>query len=417
LEFRQALSWLRSKNRLVEVESDHFTSELKHYDGQKCVMEGDKSEVKRVGNVIISREQLMEMFNLSNVVDLHHAIVWAMRNPRPASEAHESTTEEVSESDASFLNVPEFQGKQYITAGVFIASDGNRLNSSFHRMLRIGSNKFAIRVVPRHLYRMLEYSRSKGEKLSVAVVIGGPIEFQIASSSSPPFGIFELEVANSLSGGVIAYKKSPEKGIPYPAGSEILLEGYIDPQEFAPEGPFFDVLHTYDSVRAQPVFTVEKAYHRKGAFFHVILPGGMEHQILMGLPKEAKIREAVENVVPEVKDVYLTPGGGTWIHAAISISKQRDGDPKNVIMAAFGAHPSLKHVVVVDEDVDVKDPVSLEWALATRFRADRGLLVISSASGSTLDPSSGIDGETTKVGIDATAPLREKDRFKRAELP
>ncbi|MGC8670632.1 MAG: UbiD family decarboxylase [Thermoprotei archaeon] len=416
MEFRQVLAWLRSKGELVEVDQDSFISDLKRYDGQRCVLERGEGEVRRVGNAIISREELIELLNLRSVMDLHHKVTWAIRNPSPLHEAAQSTSEEVSENGVSFLNVPDFQGKRYVTAGVFIASDGKRLNSSFHRMLYLGNDKFAVRVVPRHLYRMLEEARQRREKLDVAVVIGGPLEFLIASSSSPPFGVFELEVANSLSGGSIAYKRSPEHGIPYPADSEILLEGYIDPEELAPEGPFFDVLRTFDTVRAQPVFTVEKAYHRKEALFHVIWPGGVEHQMLMGLPKEAKIREAVENVVPEVNDVYLTPGGGTWVHAAISISKQRDGDPKNVIMAAFGAHPSLKHVIVVDEDVDVRDPASLEWALATRFRADRGLVVIPSASGSTLDPSAGADGETAKVGVDATAPIRERDRFKRADV-
>mgnify|MGYP001626351954 FL=1 len=413
MNFGALAAWLKNNGLLNEVTNEKFLAELKREDGNKAVMETCEG-VKRIGNVILSRQQIALILNQPDIKALHERLVWAIRNPEPLRETEESSTEEVIESTVSSLNIPAYNGKPYITAAV-IAGNGRIFNSSFHRMLYLGAGKFAVRIVPRHLYKILEEARNSKDKLPVAAIIGGPLEYLFASSSSPPFGVFELEVANSLSGNTLKLKKSPEFLIPYPADSEIMLEGYIDPDELAPEGPFFDVLKTYDSVRAQPVFTVERLYRKKSAMFHVIYPGGIEHQLLMGLPKEAKIREAAQAVVPRVKDVYLTPAGGTWLHAAISISKQRDGDAKNVIMAAFGAHPSLKHVLIVDEDIDVYDPSQLEWALATRFRADRGLLIINKATGSTLDPSATLDGETTKVGIDATAPIREKDKYKRAD--
>ncbi len=414
MNFGALAAWLKNNGLLNEVTNEKFLAELKREDGNKAVMETCEG-VKRIGNVILSRQQIALILNQPDIKALHERLVWAIRNPEPLRETEESSTEEVIESTVSSLNIPAYNGKPYITAAAVIAGNGRIFNSSFHRMLYLGAGKFAVRIVPRHLYKILEEARNSKDKLPVAAIIGGPLEYLFASSSSPPFGVFELEVANSLSGNTLKLKKSPEFLIPYPADSEIMLEGYIDPDELAPEGPFFDVLKTYDSVRAQPVFTVERLYRKKSAMFHVIYPGGIEHQLLMGLPKEAKIREAAQAVVPRVKDVYLTPAGGTWLHAAISISKQRDGDAKNVIMAAFGAHPSLKHVLIVDEDIDVYDPSQLEWALATRFRADRGLLIINKATGSTLDPSATLDGETTKVGIDATAPIREKDKYKRAD--
>jgi len=413
MDFGALAAWLKGNGLLSEVTSEKFLAELKKEDGNKAVVETCEG-VKRIGNVVLSRQQIALILNAPDIKALHERLVWAIRNPKPLRETEVSSTEEVIESTVSSLNIPVYNGKPYITAAAIIAGNGKIFNSSFHRMLYLGGGKFAVRIVPRHLYKILEEARNSKNKLPVAVIIGGPLEYLLASSSSPPFGVFELEVANSLSGNALELKKSPEFLIPYPADSEIMLEGYIDPDELAPEGPFFDVLKTYDSVRAQPVFTVERLYHKKSAIFHVIYPGGIEHQLLMGLPKEAKIREAAEAVVPRVKDVYLTPAGGTWLHAVISISKQRDGDAKNVIMAAFGAHSSLKHVLIVDEDIDVYDPSQLEWALATRFRADRGLLIINKATGSTLDPSATLDGETTKVGIDATAPIREKDKYKRA---
>lgn len=411
MNFEEVLNRLRAEGSLVEVPKRDFLGELKREDGKRVVVE-DEGIVRRVGNLILNRQQLAHLLGLPDVASLHHKLTWALRNPLPLTEAEASTTEEVTEDGVSFMDIPNFGGKSYVTAGIIIASDGTHLNSSFHRMLHLGGNKFAVRVVPRHLYRMLEEARQHREQLKVAVVIGGPLEFLLASSSSPPFGVFELEVANALSGGSLRYKKSPNFNLPYPADSEVLLEGVIDPNELAPEGPFFDVLRTYDAVRAQPVLTIERAYHKNSALFHVIYPGGQEHQLLMGLPKEAKIREAVESAISGVKDVYLTPAGGTWLHCVISISKQRDGDAKVAVMAAFGAHPSLKHVLIVDDDIDVRDPAQLEWAVATRFRADRGLVVVEGASGSTLDPSADPDGQNAKMGIDATAPIRERDKYR-----
>ncbi len=139
----------------------------------------------------------------------------------------------------------------------------------------------------------------------------------------------------------------------------------------------------------------------------------------MGLPYEAKIYDVVKGVVPKVKTVNLTSGGCGWLHAVVSIEKQTEGDGKNALMAAFGAHPSLKHVVVVDSDIDPTNPNDVEWAIATRFQADKGLVVIRNARGSTLDPSADQqNGTTTKLGIDATRTFsKPAEKFAKAKIP
>jgi len=156
--------------------------------------------------------------------------------------------------------------------------------------------------------------------------------------------------------------------------------------------------------------------HRENYLYQALLPGGMEHKLLMGVPYEAKIREAVGNVVPSVKDVRLTPGGCCWLHAVISIEKQVDGDAKNAILAAFAAHPSLKHAVLVDQDIDVTKLDEVEWAIATRFQGDEDVVVVGGARGSTLDPSADQELATTsKVGVDATRPYsKPREKFERA---
>ena len=139
----------------------------------------------------------------------------------------------------------------------------------------------------------------------------------------------------------------------------------------------------------------------------------------MGFHREAQIRRYVSRVVPKVKDVRLSFGGCGWLHAIISIEKSSEGDGKNAILAAFAAHPSLKHVVVVDSDIDIYDLNSVEWAIATRFQAHKDLVVIKNVRGSSIDPS--IDEKkllTSKMGIDATKPLdKPQSLFMKALIP
>ena len=115
---------------------------------------------------------------------------------------------------------------------------------------------------------------------------------------------------------------------------------------------------------------------REDALYQALLPSGSEHKLLMGLSRELGIWKAVANTVPRVRAINLTCGGCGWLHAVISIEKQREGDAKNGLMAAFAAHPSLMHAVVVDLDINIYDPVEVEWAIATRFQANEDLLVV-----------------------------------------
>ncbi|RLF09315.1 MAG: UbiD family decarboxylase, partial [Thermoprotei archaeon] len=189
---------------------------------------------------------------------------------------------------------------------------------------------------------------------------------------------------------------------------EVVIEGVIKPGEEALEGPFLDLTGTYDEARRQPVIKVRRVYARRGALYHAILPAGWEHRLLMGMPKEVAIWDAVRHVVPEVKSVRLTPGGCNWLHAVVAIKKQWEGDGKNAALAAMAGHPSLKHVVVVDHDVDVDDPVAVERAIALNVQGDADLFMVKGARGSSLDPSASKQGVTCKIGIDATRKWERK---------
>jgi 2,5-furandicarboxylate decarboxylase 1 len=191
-----------------------------------------------------------------------------------------------------------------------------------------------------------------------------------------------------------------------PADAEIVLEGRITREQHR-EGPFMDLTETMDIVRDQPVIAVDLMTHRRDPIFHALLPGGLEHKLLMGMPKEPTIYAAVNKEVP-CTGVVITPGGASWLHAVVQIDKRAPDDGRKAIAAAFRGHGSLKHVWVVDTDVDIYDPAAVEWAVATRFQADRDLVVIPDQPGSSLDPSGthvpGQKSRTAKMGLDCTIP-------------
>jgi UbiD family decarboxylase len=167
------------------------------------------------------------------------------------------------------------------------------------------------------------------------------------------------------------------------------------------------------------VFELERIRFRDDAIYHDILPGYAEHRLLMGLPVEAKMFDYVKSVVPTTMAVHLTDGGSNWLSAVIQIKKRLEGEPKNAIMAAFAAHPSLKMATVVDDDIDPTDAVAVEYAVTTRCQADKCFVIMPNTKGSSLDPSSDQQNLlTTKVGIDATATLlKAKERFEIAKIP
>ncbi len=187
------------------------------------------------------------------------------------------------------------------------------------------------------------------------------------------------------------------------------LHGRLLHNEVADEGPFVDITGTWDKIRREPVLEVDKVYLQNNPIWQVILPGWIEHRLLMGLTQEPRILNIVRNAVPSVKDVVLTQGGVGWLHAVVSISKRHEGEGQNAGVAALSAHPSLKRVIVVDNDINIHNSENVEWALATRLNPDKGITFLKGARSSSLDPSSAGTGVATKWIIDATIPL-DRDR-------
>jgi UbiD family decarboxylase len=310
----------------------------------------------------------------------------------------------------------EGDGGPYITSGVCLARHPRfGLNMDFHRAQQIGPRKLALRVVGgRHFDQFLREQK----EMPVAICVGNGLNVLLAAAISVEKGRNELEIANALQPLTVTRARCSDLLIP--AEAEFVIEGVIRLQERVAEGPFVDLTETADHVRQEPVLTVECITHRRDAIWQALLSGGLEHKMLMGMPREPTIYRAVREAGVECLDVSITPGGCSWLHAVIQIRKREEADGPRALRAAFAGHRSLKHAFVVDGDIDPLDPRQVEWAMATRYQFDRDTYPAGREPGSSLDPSAESGSKrTAKVGFDFTAPLAAAERvaYERVEYP
>lgn len=294
------------------------------------------------------------------------------------------------------------EGGNYVTSGIVFARDREMgMNLSFHRALQIGKNKFTMRILERHLNEFIK--RNNGE-LDAAFCIGMSPNVLLAGATSVDLGIDEFTIANTLEPLKITRAKGTD--VMVPADAEFVLEGRFI-KETAKEGPFVDLTGTMDVQREQPVFEVKKITHRKNPIYHALLSSYYEHRLLMGMPKEPTVFKEVEKAGVKCRDVFVSTGGCSWLHVIVQIQKRAEEDGKKAIEAAMKGHKSCKHVFVVDEDINIYNPQDVEWAMSTRFQADKDFVMKPNEKGSSIDPSADPNTRATcKAGFDMTKPMQ-----------
>ena len=388
-------------------------------DGSAVLFENVKeSEYRVLGNPFSSKELIAEYLGI-RPDELVPRMIKALGNPSEPGKAEKGQCQEVVEEKVDLDELPillhtEIDGGNYVTSGVFIARDKELgLNAAFHRCMQLDKERFSVRILERNT---MEFMKRNDGKIDVAVCVGLAPNILLAGAASPKLGEFEFNIANAIEAFEVERARSVD--VPVPSECEFVLEGTLSMNTPEKEGPFLDLTGTYDFVRGQPVLTVKKITHRENALWHALLPGGKEHRVLMGMPREPTIYREVGKVA-RVLDVNVTPGGCSWLHAAVKIDKKSDTEPKKAIEAAFKGHSSLKHVFIVDKDVDILNPLDIEWAMSTRFQADKDLYTYPGEKGSSLDPSAEQPSKKTcKAGFDLTIPVgRERKDFVKVEYP
>ena len=372
-----------------------------------------ESSIPVVAGLLSSKEFIARALGIKRD-ELLHKLSAAIEKPVPPEVLGKGECQEIVEKDVDLTKLPimrytEKDGGKYVASAVAIIRDPELgRNMSFHRLMLLNKNRFVARIVED---RGTDTALKKcGGELDIALCIGNSTAVLLAAATSLPMGVDELGMANALEKTQLVKCKTIDLEVP--KDCEIVLEGRIT-KETAPEGPFLDITGTIDKIRQQPVIEIKCITHREKPIYQTLLPGRHEHQFLMGMPKEPTIFNEV-NKVCECKDVYVTPGGCSWLHAVVQIKKKNSDDGKKAITAAFEGHKSLKHCVIVDDDIDIYNPHDVEWAIATRFQADKNAVILPNQRGSSLDPSGdlteGKKATACKMGLDATVPFGKTDK-------
>ena len=445
-QLRPWLAHLASTNRLVATKKNIFLKHelaaiAKKLDGKSGVFFPDPGghSIPVVSGFMSSRSWIAEAMGVQEDA-LLHSFRLAADNPLPCKLVDDAPCQEVVHRDfdiRTLLPVPthsEHDSGPYITAGLVIARNPKTgiQNVSINRIQVNSKDRMAVLILPRHLHAFQQAAEELNQSLPVAVVIGVDPLTLLASQAIAPIDSDELEIAGALHGEPLEVISCLTNDVRVPANSEIVIEGHIPPNVRELEGPFGEYPKYYSSQEKRQVIVVDAVTHRKNPIFHTIVPAELEHLLLGSIPREATILSHLRRSFPGVLDVHLSLGGVGRYHLYVQIKKTHEGLPKNVIAGAFSSHYDVKHVVVVDEDVDVHVPSQVEWAIATRFQAKRGLVVIHDAQGSVLDPSTTVglpidvdgvipshyQGMSSKLGFDATKPLvYEGHVFTKVKIP
>jgi len=378
-----------------------------------------ESDFRVVGNLFCTKNVIASYFNVtpSNLIPMLSRAILESSEPEVIKNA---PCQEIIEPNVDLDKIPilyhcDRDGGNYISSAVVVTKDPDYgQNLDFHRAMQFSKDEFATRIVRgRNFHTFLE----KNGELEVAFCIGNTPNVLIAGATSVEIGFDELKIANALE--PLNLVKAHSVDLLIPAEAEFILEGKVILEEKHAEGPFVDLTETYDVIREEPVFEVKKITHRKDAIWQALLPGALEHKILMGMPREPTIFNKVNETGVKCLDVNISPGGSSWLHAIVQIDKKFEDDGRKALEGTFAGHTSCKHAFIVDKDINIYNPLAVEWAMATRFQGDIRMVVKDKEPGSSLDPSAEPGTKlTTKIGFDLTKPLVVKGKsFEIADFP
>jgi 2,5-furandicarboxylate decarboxylase 1 len=417
--FRQFLDRLRQRGELVDL---HQPVDIRHIatlvdQAQTALFFHNVIgyDMPVVSGIIRSRDRAMSALGCDSYREIEDRLRQAIDRPIPPQYVDSSPTREVvllgEDVDLFKLPIPMssiYDGGPMITAGVVISRDPELgFNSGIYRFLVKERSLTGIDIVtPNNMRLFAQRAYDKGLALPISISIGThPIEITGAGFRAP-LGVDEMAIAGGLRGEPVQLAPCKTIDLPYVADAEIVLEAEILPTGWTwPEGRFGEFTRLMGGLHWNPLVRIKAIAMRKDAiYYNLHMP--WENTWLAAPTRYAAIRQALRTAGVQVKDINVTLGGCAFWHAVISVKKQ-PGEGKNALLAALSVM-DLKHVVVVDDDIDVFDPTEVEWAIATRVQGDKDLIVVGNARAKPLDPSLpqgyGIVPTGAKVGVDATIP-------------
>ena len=435
--FRSALARMVQSDRVLTYQKPvdphlEVAAILKKLDGKQALIFPSVSgyDTPVIGNLLSSRENCEAAFGL-DFNGIRGLVQRAIGGPIVPKVVTEAPVQEVvvKTGGVIFLLLPPLfhapgDAGRYIPAGIVVVKDPvtGIYNASYHRLQVLGPDRVAIKLdLGRHLRLAFERAKEQGKSLPVAVCIGTDLALHFTAAtmgSQMPENADELAVAGGLAGKPLAVVQGVSQDLLVPAESEFVLEGKILVDDVAPEGPFGEFVGFAAPAADAPVLQIPAGTHRLRPIYPVINGFGRETIILRKYVLEASLLKVLQSAIPIVTDVEMTSGGLHRFHAVIQVkkqSRQHNGLQRNAMLAAFGALKDLDLITVVDHDIDIRDPIDVEYAVATRMEASSDLIMIPGARGHEYVRVSR-EGIRTKLGIDATVPFEDQNKFRRVEF-
>jgi UbiD family decarboxylase len=418
--FREFLDRLRRENELTDirqaVDIRHIATLVDQAQTALLFHNVIGYEIPVVSGIIRSRRRATMSMGCETYAAIEHRLQHGIDHPIAPRYVDTARNREVVEAgdnvDLYKLPIPMcsiYDGGPMITAGVVIAKDPEfGINAGMYRFMVKEKNLTGIDIVtPNNMRLFAQRAYEAGKPCPISISIGThPFEV-MGSGFRAPLGVDEIGIAGGIRGAAVELAMCETIELPSIADAEIVLEAEILPTGWThPEGRFGEFTRLMGGLHWNPLVKVKAITMRRDAIYYALhMP--WENTWLAAPTRYTVIRRALKNAGVQVKDINVTLGGCGFWHAIISIRKQA-GEGKNALLAALTAM-DLKHVVIVDDDIDVFDPTEVEWAIATRVQGDKDIVIVPGARAKPLDPSlpvtpPGMVPTGAKVGIDATIP-------------
>lgn len=423
---RRFLAEMEAIGELETIEHPVDLADLaKYLDGSPKAVYFKKAgpeQAEVIGNVTGSRARIAKAFGVAPEKLLPELLRRLTNRPQMVelSRAEAPVQQVVLEGDAADLTAlpanlqHALDGAPYISAGIDVAMDPSTgmTNVGIRRLMLRGRREAGIDLLsPSDLKAIYEAQARKGQRLPVAFILGAhPVDHVSAVMRVP---VDEVGIMASLRDGPMPVVKCVTNDLMVPADAEMILEGYIDERgHVEPEGPYGEFLGYYGELKHNPVFHLTAITKRKDALFQLSTIGGrfMHHtdtSQLGAARAEVTVWQALKTAVREPVDVHVMAASGGGMHARVALRQRVPGEARNAISAVFGCFANIKHVWVFDPDIDVRSDSQMDWAMATRFQADRDLVVQTGFRAVPLDPS--LEGRRAgaKAGFDCTLPFAQ----------
>ena len=428
--FRGFLDRLRAEKELVDiqqpVDSRHIATLVDQADKALMFHKIIGYDMPVVSGIIRSQKRAIMSMGCNSYPEIEMRLQQGIDHPIAPKYVESSPAKQVikigKDVDLFSLPIPMFSiydGGPMITAGITIARDHEfGLNSGIYRFIVKEKNLTGIDIVtPNNMRLFAQRAYEAGRPCAISISIGNHPFENLGSGYRAPLGTDEMGIAGGIRGAAVELVQCETIDLPCIADSEIVLEGEILPIGWTePKGRFGEFTRLMGGLHWNPVVRINAITMRRDAMYYALhMP--WENTWLMAPMRYAAIRQALNTAGIRIKDINVTLGGCGFWHAVVSIKKQA-GEGKNALLAALSVM-DLKHVVVVDDDIDVFNAMDVEWAIATRVQGDRDVMIIPGSRAKPLDPSlavtpPGVVPTGAKVGIDATISEGiPRERFER----